>query len=96
MSSTGAGVNFKKIVVTISFILICSLFQYDYSCGTFSPDGRIFQIEYAQKAVENSGFVSFHCMVHLIHFIIDYYFIFRTAIGLKCVDGIVVVVEKVM
>mmetsp|Transcript_2729 Transcript_2729/g.2932 ORF Transcript_2729/g.2932 Transcript_2729/m.2932 type:complete len:269 (+) Transcript_2729:75-881(+) len=28
---------------------------YDYSCGTFSPDGRIFQIEYAQKAVENSG-----------------------------------------
>lgn len=28
---------------------------YDYSCGTFSPDGRIFQVEYAQKAVEASG-----------------------------------------
>jgi len=28
---------------------------YDYSCGTFSPDGRIFQLEYAAKAVENSG-----------------------------------------
>eukprot|EP01033_Poteriospumella_lacustris_P004770 gene4770-3425_t len=28
---------------------------YDYSCGTYSPDGRIFQIEYALKAVENSG-----------------------------------------
>lgn len=28
---------------------------YDYSCGTFSPDGRIFQVEYAAKAVENSG-----------------------------------------
>lgn len=28
---------------------------YDYSCGTFSPDGRIFQLEYATKAVENSG-----------------------------------------
>jgi 20S proteasome subunit alpha 7 len=28
---------------------------YDYSCGTFSPDGRIFQVEYAQKAVETSG-----------------------------------------
>lgn len=45
---------------------------YDYSCGTFSPDGRIFQVEYAQKAVDNSG----------------------TAIGLKCNDGIVVIVEK--
>lgn len=29
--------------------------QYDYSAGTFSPEGRVFQVEYAQKAVENSG-----------------------------------------
>jgi len=28
---------------------------YDYSCGTYSPDGKIFQVDYAQKAVENSG-----------------------------------------
>ncbi|KAF0762096.1 hypothetical protein AaE_003352 [Aphanomyces astaci] len=28
---------------------------YDLSVGTFSPDGRIFQVEYAKKAVENSG-----------------------------------------
>lgn len=28
---------------------------YDYSCSTYSPDGRIFQLEYALKAVENSG-----------------------------------------
>eukprot|EP00842_Homolaphlyctis_polyrhiza_P003195 jgi/Hompol1/3877/HPOL_003387-RA len=28
---------------------------YDMSASTYSPDGRIFQIEYAQKAVENSG-----------------------------------------
>jgi 20S proteasome subunit alpha 7 len=28
---------------------------YDLSVTTFSPDGRVFQIEYAQKAVENSG-----------------------------------------
>ena len=28
---------------------------YDQSCGSYSPDGRIFQVEYAQKAVENSG-----------------------------------------
>jgi 20S proteasome subunit alpha 7 len=28
---------------------------YDLSNSTFSPDGRVFQVEYAAKAVENSG-----------------------------------------
>jgi len=28
---------------------------YDQSASTFSPDGRIFQVEYAGKAVENAG-----------------------------------------
>lgn len=28
---------------------------YDLSASQFSPDGRVFQIEYALKAVENSG-----------------------------------------
>eukprot|EP00919_Chromeraceae_sp_WS-2016_P034105 GHVR01080847.1.p1 GENE.GHVR01080847.1~~GHVR01080847.1.p1 ORF type:complete len:251 (+),score=64.26 GHVR01080847.1:47-799(+) len=28
---------------------------YDLSVSTFSPDGRVFQVEYASKAVENSG-----------------------------------------
>jgi 20S proteasome subunit alpha 7 len=30
---------------------------YDLSASTFSPDGRIFQVEYATKAVENAGTV---------------------------------------
>lgn len=47
---------------------------YDLSPTTFSPDGRIFQVEYATKAVENSG----------------------TTIGIRCADGIVVGVEKVI
>ena len=28
---------------------------YDLSASTYSPDGRIFQVEYATKAVENAG-----------------------------------------
>jgi len=31
--------------------------QYDYSVATFSPDGKVFQTEYAQKAVDNSTYV---------------------------------------
>mmetsp|Transcript_9593 Transcript_9593/g.28054 ORF Transcript_9593/g.28054 Transcript_9593/m.28054 type:complete len:249 (+) Transcript_9593:61-807(+) len=46
---------------------------YDQSTSTYSPDGRVFQIEYAQKAVDTSG---------------------STAIGIKCVDGVVLGVEK--
>lgn len=29
--------------------------QYDLSTSTFSPDGKIFQTEYAAKAVSNGG-----------------------------------------
>jgi len=47
---------------------------YDLSATTYSPIGRVFQIEYAQKAVENSG----------------------TAIALRCTDGVVFAVEKIV
>ncbi|OAY57892.1 proteasome subunit alpha type-3 [Manihot esculenta] len=47
---------------------------YDLSVTTFSPDGRVFQIEYAAKAVDNSG----------------------TVIGIKCKDGVVMAVEKLI
>jgi 20S proteasome subunit alpha 7 len=29
--------------------------SYDLSSTTYSPDGKVFQIEYATKAVDNSG-----------------------------------------
>jgi hypothetical protein len=32
--------------------------QYDQSVSTFSPDGRIYQVEYAMKAIETSGYVT--------------------------------------
>lgn len=47
---------------------------YDLSASTYSPDGRIFQIEYAQKAVESAG----------------------TVIAIKCKDGIVLGIEKLI
>jgi 20S proteasome subunit alpha 7 len=47
---------------------------YDLSVTTFSPDGRVFQVEYAAKAVEKSG----------------------TAIGVRCIDGVVLGVEKLI
>lgn len=47
---------------------------YDLSSTTFSPDGKVFQTEYAQKAVDNSS----------------------TVIGLRCKDGVVLAVEKLV
>jgi len=47
---------------------------YDFSTTTFSPDGKIYQIEYGTKAVENSG----------------------TAVGVRCKDGILMGVEKLL
>uniref|UniRef100_A0A7S3PKQ0 Proteasome subunit alpha type n=1 Tax=Aplanochytrium stocchinoi TaxID=215587 RepID=A0A7S3PKQ0_9STRA len=47
---------------------------YDLGCNIYSPDGRVFQIEYADKAVEAGGAV----------------------IGLKCKDGVVIGVEKLV
>jgi len=47
---------------------------YDLSVTTFSPDGRVFQSEYAQKAVDNAG----------------------TAAGIRCKDGVVLAVEKLV
>ncbi|KAK7880645.1 hypothetical protein WMY93_032723 [Mugilogobius chulae] len=47
---------------------------YDLSASTFSPDGRVFQVEYAMKAVENSS----------------------TAVGIRCKDGVVFGVEKLV
>jgi len=47
---------------------------YDLSASQFSSDGRIFQVEYALKAVDNSG----------------------TTIALRCKDGVVFAVEKLV
>eukprot|EP00486_Rosalina_sp_Unknown_P000112 CAMPEP_0201566176 /NCGR_PEP_ID=MMETSP0190_2-20130828/5762_1 /ASSEMBLY_ACC=CAM_ASM_000263 /TAXON_ID=37353 /ORGANISM="Rosalina sp." /LENGTH=265 /DNA_ID=CAMNT_0047984517 /DNA_START=75 /DNA_END=872 /DNA_ORIENTATION=- len=47
---------------------------YDLGASTYSPAGRVFQVEYAGKAVDNSG----------------------TVIGIRCQDGVVLGVEKLI
>jgi 20S proteasome subunit alpha 7 len=47
---------------------------YDQSVSTYSPEGKLYQVEYAEKAVENSG----------------------TAIGVRCKDGVILGVEKLL
>merc|ERR1711934_690283 len=47
---------------------------YDLSTSTYSPDGRVFQVEYAGKAVDAGG----------------------TVVAVKCRDGIVMAVEKMV
>eukprot|EP00484_Ammonia_sp_Unknown_P030346 CAMPEP_0197035746 /NCGR_PEP_ID=MMETSP1384-20130603/13452_1 /TAXON_ID=29189 /ORGANISM="Ammonia sp." /LENGTH=264 /DNA_ID=CAMNT_0042465843 /DNA_START=68 /DNA_END=862 /DNA_ORIENTATION=- len=47
---------------------------YDLGSSTYSPAGRVFQVEYAAKAVDSSG----------------------TVIGIRCQDGVVMGVEKLI
>lgn len=62
MSSLYSLSSILKTVFTVQFVscqtgqTVTSAFfqQYDLSASTFSPDGRVFQVEYAMKAVENS------------------------------------------
>ena len=77
MSSIGTGVSIPALfntwsqnvtLIPLTFkILTLLLFQYDLSASQFSPDGRVFQVEYAHKAVENGGWVS------LVLFLINSY-----------------------
>ena len=55
-------------------------FQYDRSVTTFSNDGRLFQVEYAQKAVDSG----------------ELFNKIRTILGIRCKDGVIVASEKML
>ncbi len=65
MSSIGTGVS-QGLVTNMQWGCLThsphranlSSIQYDLSAAQFSPDGRVFQIEYAGKAVDNSGYAA--------------------------------------
>ncbi|GLH12331.1 Proteasome subunit alpha type-3 [Gryllus bimaculatus] len=44
-------------MLSVVLDMIANPIFYDLSASQFSPDGRVFQVEYAHKAVENSGTV---------------------------------------
>jgi 20S proteasome subunit alpha 7 len=56
------------------FIMSSTGAGYDLDTSCYSPDGRVFQVDYATKASDNSG----------------------CAVGLKCKDGVVMGVEKII
>lgn len=55
MASIGSGVM-TEIATFMTHCCRLLFTQYDLSSSTYSPDGRIFQVEYAAKAVEASGY----------------------------------------
>jgi hypothetical protein len=62
------------------FVAFFPFFQYDFSTGTYTPEGKIMQVVYAEAAVNRRAyvtthqfvFVPFHCCTHAaIHFFRD-------------------------
>lgn len=74
--------------------------QYDLSTTTYSPDGKVFQTDYAQKAVDNSRWgtawtsVIWGVLMPLLSAFDAVPLVLSvcsTAMGIKCKDGVVLV-----
>ena len=70
-------------------------FGYDYSCTTLSQEGRIYQLEYAEKAVESApscmGVVCSDGVLLLSEKVrlykkVKYFFTFKISHNLRCLS----------
>ena len=66
--------------------------------NTYSPDGKLFQVDYAYKAIENSGCVYGFSCVLLLRLTFEPFspLSCRTAVGVRCRDGVILGVEKLI
>lgn len=60
--------------------------EYDRGVNTFSPEGRLFQVEYAIEAIK---VLYIYCVAVLLNFQLG-----STAIGIQTKEGVVLAVEK--
>jgi 20S proteasome alpha/beta subunit len=68
---------------------------YNISVTTFSPDGCIFQFEYASKIIDNGGFVSLVPTVRSFFFSLHDSACWAVG-GIKCKDAIVLVIDLII
>jgi len=67
--------------------------EYDQGVNTYSPEGRLHQVEYAIEAIKVS-FSGYDNVSIANHINALYQQLGTTAIAIKCADGVVIVAEK--